>query len=125
MVAWWDAQTWISAGSLASYTRGFYEVEKDCRFSKILFPFPRPWINSLATRFGIGHRIFNFAFIFVFGFAIAAAEERGLKDYLQRGRWFYLVVGCILSGIKSGISVFKLQESLKDGEYKVIKGTTR
>ena len=81
--------------------------------------------NSLATHFGIGQRIFNFAFIFVFGFAIAAAEERGLKDYLQRGRWFNLVVGCILSGIKSGISVFKLEESLKDGNYEVIKGTTR
>ena len=78
----------------------------------------------MANHF-VSHRIFNFAFIFVFGFAIAAAEERGLKDYLQRGRWFYLVVGCILSGIKSWISMFKLEESLKDGDYEVIKGTTR
>ena len=76
----------------------------------------------MATHFGIGPRIFNFAFIFVFGFAIAAAEERGLKDYLQRGRWFYLVVGCILSGIKSWIYMFNEDE---DGYFEVIKGTTR
>ena len=76
----------------------------------------------MATHIGIGHRIFNFAFIFVFGFAIAAAEERGLKDYLQRGRWFYLVVGCILSGIKSWIYMFNEDE---DGYFEVIKGTTR
>ena len=69
----------------------------------------------------------NYTFIFVFGFGIAAAEEHGLKDVLHRGRWFYLVAGCVFSGIKSW--VFKLEQALRDGPYywtyQLTNGTTR
>ena len=70
---------------------------------------------------------FNYIFIFVFGFGIAAAEEHGLKDVLSRGRWFYLFVGCLFSGVKSWM--FELEEVLSDSPYYwtygIINGTLR
>ena len=44
---------------------------------------------------------FNYIFIFLFGYAITAADEHGLKEVVARGRWLYLVLGIIFSGVKS------------------------
>ena len=130
MVARWDSQTWPCACLLAPDTRGFHEVELDFNFLKIEHTFPRPWIpgQQFGNPFWDWPQNTNFAFIFVFGYGIAAAEEHGLKDSLQHGRWFYLIAGCIFSGIKSW--TIKLEELLKDGPYHwayvhIAKGTIR
>ena len=68
---------------------------------------------------------FNYTFIFVFGYGIAAAEEHGLKDLLQRGQWFYLVAGCVFSGIKSWMSIEQmLSDHWTEWTYGIIIGTT-
>jgi len=90
--------------------------------------FMRPWMGGqLGNPFWDWPNNINYTFIFVFGFGIAAAEEHGLKDVLHRGRWFYLVAGCVLSGIKSWI--FKMEQALRDGPYywtyQITNGTTR
>ena len=110
MVARWSAQNWYRPCPLASHTGGLHEVQLDFNLSKIEHIIPRPWIpnQQFGNPFWDWPQNFNFAFIFVFGFAIVAGEEHGLKDSLQRGRWFYFVTGCIFSGIKSGMSTLKL-----------------
>ena len=68
---------------------------------------------------------FNYFFIFVFGYGIAAAEEHGLKDLLQQGRWFYLVAGCVFSGIRSWMSIEQmLSDHWTEWPYGILIGTT-
>ena len=70
---------------------------------------------------------FNYMFIFVFGYAITAAEEHGVKDSFERGRWFYLFAGCIFSSLKMPLP--KLGEQLAEGPltwtYGIIDGTLK
>ena len=66
-------------------------------------------------------------FMFVFGFGITAAEEHGLKESFERGKWFYFVGGCIFGGFKTSLP--KLAEGLTDGPYPwtygIIDGTLK
>ena len=66
-------------------------------------------------------------FIFVFGYAIAATEEQGVRESLGRGRWFYFVAGLIISSLK--MSMPKLGEQLTNGlhpwAYGFIDGTLK
>ena len=80
----------------------------------------RPWIAEQQGLAGANPlwdwpNNFNYMFIFVFGFGITAAEEHGVKESFQRGRWFYLVAGCIFSGFKTALPM--LAERLTDGPY--------
>ena len=54
-------------------------------------------------------------FIFVFGYAIAATEELGVRESLGRARWFYFVAGFIISSLK--MSMPKLGEQLANGPH--------
>ena len=64
-------------------------------------------------RFGLGEHLgnplmdwgnnFNYGFIFFLGFAITAAEEDGLGDVMQQGRWKYLLAGFLFSFLRSGL----------------------
>ena len=80
----------------------------------------RPWIHDQQAPAGANPlwdfpNTFNYMFVFAFGYVITAAEEHGLKESFERGRWFYFVIGCIFSGFKTSLP--KLGEPLADGPY--------
>ena len=55
---------------------------------------PLDWGNNL-----------NCGFIFFLGFAITAAEEKGLGKVMHQSRWKYLVTGFLFSCLRVGSSV--------------------
>ena len=101
------------------------DFQKPC-----FFKFSRPWIPGQQGLAGANPlwdwpNNFNYMFIFVFGYAIAATEELGVRESLGRARWFYFVAGLIISSLK--MSMPKLGEQLTNGlhpwAYGVIDGT--
>jgi hypothetical protein len=51
----------------------------------------RPWLpGQLGNPFIDIANNFNYIFIFLFGYAITAADEHGLREVARRGRWVYL-----------------------------------
>ena len=57
----------------------------------------RPWIpNMLGSIVLDWANNFNYTFIFLFGYAITAADQSGMKEVLRRGRWLYIGIGLVL-----------------------------
>ena len=92
----------------------------------------RPWIPGQQGLAGANPlwdwpNNFNYMFIFVFGYAIAATEELGVTESLRGGRWFYFVAGLIISSLKMSMPL--LGEQLANGPhpwaYGVIDGTLK
>ena len=84
------------------------------------FNFSRPWILDQQGLAGANPlwdwpNNFNYMFIFVFGYAITATEELGVRESLRGGRWFYFVAGLIISSLKMSMS--KLGEQLANGPH--------
>ena len=71
---------------------------------------------------------FNFVFAFVIGYAVAAAEKHGLRDFLQIGRWIYFATGFLLSAIKPW-TFFMLKGPMTNSPYPwtyhILNGTLR
>ena len=90
----------------------------------------RPWIpgQEFGNPFWDWPQNFNFVFVFVIGYAVAAAEKHGLRDFLQKGRWFYFVTGFLLNAIKPW-TFFTLKGLMTSSPYPwtyhILDGTLR
>lgn len=47
---------------------------------------------------------FRFAFVYIFGFVLTAADEHGFKDLLNKYKWTYFVLGAILLLISASMA---------------------
>ena len=90
----------------------------------------RPWMKGqdFGNPFWDWPQNFNFVFVFVIGYAVAAAEKHGLRDFLQKGRWIYFPTGFLLSAIKPW-TFFMLKGPMTNSPYPwtyhILNGTLR
>ena len=50
----------------------------------------------------------NFLLVFLLGYAVAAADDEGMKEVIERGRWYNFIIG----RIKKQTDLFSHSKSL-------------
>ena len=61
---------------------------------EIVRPFTPNMLSTLVIDWANN---FNYTFIFLFGYAITAADQAGMKEVIKKGRWFYLAFGLLVT----------------------------
>jgi len=61
---------------------------------EIVRPFTPNYLSTLVLDWSNN---FNYCFIFLFGYAITAADQAGMKEVKRKGRWFYLAFGLLIA----------------------------